>query len=58
MEIMQVELDPNLDYKALKKEILTIFNLSETDDKVLKLRNKSSTLIPLTNLLEGNTFEK
>lgn len=58
MEIMQVELNPNMDYGDLKKEVLSIFGLSENDDKVLKLRNKNHVLVPLTNLLEGNTFEK
>lgn len=58
MEIMQVELNPNLDYNGLKKEVSSIFGLSENDDKVLKLRNKNYALIPLMNLLDGNTFEK
>jgi len=57
LENKQFEINPKTDYNVLKQEVRNLLGLSESDDKVIKLRNKDLILIPLMHLLEGNSSE-
>ncbi|KAF2884897.1 hypothetical protein ILUMI_21268 [Ignelater luminosus] len=56
-ESKHLEINPKLDYNSLKNEVRCLFGVAEDDEKVIKLRNKDCILIPLMNLLEGNSPE-
>lgn len=53
-----MEINPKLDYNTLKNEVRCLFGVEDDEEKVIKLRNKDFILIPLMNLLEGNSPEK
>lgn len=50
-----MQLNVDLDYNSLKSQLKTLCGVVENDNKVIKIRNKDLALIPLNNLLEGNT---
>ncbi|KAF5277437.1 hypothetical protein FQA39_LY06250 [Lamprigera yunnana] len=54
-ESMQLEVNPQLDYTGLKQYLHDYFEISEEDDKVIKLRNNNLALVPLMNLLQSKS---
>ncbi|XP_044258882.1 uncharacterized protein LOC123007571 [Tribolium madens] len=53
-----IEVDPDLEYNALKKEIQDICEVGPEDNKVIKLRRDDEVLVPLSFLLESNDPDK
>lgn len=55
IEPKTVQLNIDLDYNHLKSQLKKLCDVDENDNKVIKIRDKDLVLIPLSNLLEGNT---
>lgn len=55
---MTIELNKEIDYQTLKKELEKYFNITPEQKKVIKIRNKDGVLIPMTEILKGNDFDK
>ncbi|GJQ86266.1 hypothetical protein Trydic_g8963 [Trypoxylus dichotomus] len=49
-----IELDKDINYQALKREMDEFFGITKEDKKVIKIRNKDGVLIPMTEILKGN----
>ncbi|KAK9751310.1 hypothetical protein QE152_g5078 [Popillia japonica] len=49
-----VELEKEVDYQTLKKEMDAYFGITKDDKKVIKIRNKDGVLIPMMEILKGN----
>ncbi|KRT80251.1 hypothetical protein AMK59_6505, partial [Oryctes borbonicus] len=49
-----IELDKDINYQALKREMDEYFGITKEDKKVIKIRNKDGVLIPMTEILKGN----
>ncbi|KAF5286152.1 hypothetical protein FQR65_LT12910 [Abscondita terminalis] len=52
LDLKQLELNLKFDYNSLKQYLQNCFELTDDDDKVIKLRNEQFVLLPLMNLLQ------